>query len=239
MSTDGATAQTHAPRTRRANRQTAPILLRLPDLKQPANAETAAAEPAVQHSVPATPHYGDTPPGTHPVSGAATPESHATQTATESNIEREQGWTARFAAWAEGEGGNVAMWIVIALLALALAAWVQHRTPVNSSPALPSAPASPASAQQLPRLKPEASAQLDNDGAHYEANAEHLALPGRPRITGLRVDTEPAPTRMARAPATQAPQNEMQLPTESSLSSRIERARSQPNDTRVTPTIHR
>ena len=154
---------------------------------------------------------------------------------------------ARAVAWLEGGGGNILTWIIIGILALALAAWIQRRTPVPD-PTMPSPPASPAAAEKLPRLHDPRT--VESSPTQQAANvpaappvSKFVETPPVPqaRITGMRplaADTPAQPQRRV-AEFPEAPDQR----TGSTLGGRLERAlenKAHPvNTPKVAPTIYR
>ena len=232
MSTDTASARRTAHRS--STRPASLVLLRLPDAGERRSAANREEVPRSDDRITT---------GVSTVTATASASTAETATVTSET----ESLYARAVAWLEGGGGNILTWILIGALALALAAWIQHRTPVPD-PTMPSPPTSPAAAEKLPRLhdprtvEPSPTQQAADVPA-APAVSQSVETPPIPqaRITGMRplaADTPAQPQRRV-AEFPEAPDQR----TGSTLGGRLERAlenKAHPvNTPKVAPTIYR
>ena len=233
MSTDTASARRTA--HRRSTRSTSLVLLRLPD----AGGRRPAAK---REEVPRSDDRITT--GVSTVTATASASTAETATVTSET----ESLYARAVAWLEGGGGNILTWTIIGILALALAAWIQRRTP-TPDPTMPSPPTSPAAAEKLPRLhdprKVESlPAQQAADVPAVPPVSQAVETPPVPqaRITGMRPLAADAPAAKPQRRVAEYPEASGSRPG-STLGSRLEKTlenkgRSS-NTPKVAPTIYR
>ena len=233
MSTDTASARRTA--HRRSTRPTSLVLLRLPDAGERQSAARRDRIPRPDHRT---------------ITGAeaATTVKRSSATGAAAVTPESESLYARVVAWLEGGGGNILTWIIIGILALALAAWIQRRTPVPD-PTMPSPPTSPAAAEKLPRLHDprtveSAPAQQAADVPAAPPVSQAVETPAVPqaRITGMRPLAADPPAANPQRRVAEYP-NDSSRQSGSTLGSRLERTlknKGRPSNTpKFAPTIYR
>ncbi len=233
MSTDTASARRTA--HRRSTRPASLVLLRLPDAGERRSATKHEGIPRSEH---------------RSVTGVQAATTIASRSATETATvtPETESLYARAVAWLEGGGGNILTWIIIGILALALAAWIQRRTP-TPDPTMPSPPTSPAAAEKLPRLHDPRT--VESAPAQQAANvpaappvSQAVETPPVPqaRITGMRPLAADAPAAKPQRRVAEYPEASGSRPG-STLGSRLEKTlenKGRPSNTpKVAPTIYR
>ncbi len=228
MPTDGATTRRRGPSPTATRRQRSMVLLRLPDLERPQ--VTPSHETA---SPPEGPHF-QPPPSSVPLPPAPTEASSVSEPTTSSD----DSLLEKLGYWGES---NVLLWTILAVLALALAAWIQVRTP-TPAPSLPSPPSPPTAEQQLPPLHDPRTGDVETGPAlgksesltlsRSPSNTKTAGVP-RARITGMRPLPETDSSRVARSQPDDVDSDD------SSLSSKLERAMNHSEKQPVSPTIYR